>query len=345
MFIRYGNDEKGKYVKKAFCYTLEEHKIKRNSIDSNACYIVEKLQKAGYEAYIVGGAIRDLLLGNKPKDFDIATSATPSKIRSIFRNSRVIGRRFRLVHIYFGDEIYEVSTFRSIQDGSVGNKYGKIEEDVLRRDFTCNALYYDPANELLIDYVDGFSDIKKKILKPLISRKIIFIEDPVRLIRAIKYACTTNSHIPVLLHFKIKHDAYLLEKTSPSRLTEEINKIFSSKYVYEIVKMLFDYGLYNYIQPNVCIFLYESKQFKDLYFSSLQELNKKIYDGLIKKQSDFLPFLIKDYIKLISNVELQNKKELYNFIYRETRHFILPMNPQRKELECAVKKCFREISQ
>lgn len=345
MLIRYSSDAKGKYIRQAYAYTKNEHKINRLAVDTNARYIVEKLQHLGYQAYIVGGAVRDLIVGNIPKDFDIATSATPKKIKAIFPHSRIIGKRFRLVHVYIGSKIYEVSTFRSIKEGSVGNKYGKIEEDVHRRDFTCNALYYDPINELLIDYVNGFLDIKNKKLRAIIPNKVIFLEDPVRLIRAIKYACTTNSHIPVLLHFKIKHDAYLLEKTSPSRLTEEINKIFSSKYVYEIVKMLFDYGLYNYIQPNVCIFLYESKQFKDLYFSSLQELNKKIYDGLIKKQSDFLPFLIKDYIKLISNVELQNKKELYNFIYRETRHFILPMNPQRKELECAVRKCFREISQ
>ena len=339
MFVRYGNDESGRYIKKAVVYSVDEHNINLKSLDSNARHIVERLQNRGYEAYVVGGAVRDLILGNIPKDFDIATSATPTKIKSIFKNSRIIGKRFRLVHIYVGENIYEVSTFRSIQDGSVGNRYGRIDEDVRRRDFSCNALYYDPVKNLLIDYVGGFKDIKKKVLTPIISRRVIFLEDPVRIIRAIKYSCATQSKIPFFLRLQLKREAYLLDSISPSRLTEEINKIFSSCNVYDIVKMLFDYGIYTYIQPNVCIFLYENKEFRDKYFSSLKELNKLILKTHIKKQSDFLPFLIRDYVKLISHVHFNTKKELYTFVYRETRHFILPMNPQRSELENAVKTC------
>jgi len=344
MFIRYGYNAQGKYVRTAIAYTAEEHSIDLTKVDSNAIHIVECLQKQGYESYLVGGAVRDLLLGNTPKDFDIATVATPLKIRSIFRNSRIIGRRFRLVHIYVGRDIYEVSTFRSTQDGSVGNRYGKIEEDVMRRDFSCNALYYDPVKQLLIDYVEGFKDIQNKVLKPVISRKIIFKEDPVRLIRAIKYACTTKSKIPLLLKLQIRREAYLLENVSPSRLTEEINKICFSSKLCEIIQMLFDYGLYNYLQPNACIFLNESKGFYNSYFSSLQELNNLIISGHIKYQSQFLQFLIRDYIALISNIKYQTKKELYNFVYRETRHFILPMNPQRKELEVAVRACLKKLN-
>ena len=331
MFIRYGNNAQGKYVKTAVAYTACEHKIDIAKVDPNACHIIERLQNHGYESYLVGGAVRDLLLGNTPKDFDIATAATPAKIRTLFRNSRVIGRRFRLVHIYVGENLYEVSTFRSTQDGSVGNRYGKIEEDVRRRDFSCNALYYDPVKQLLIDYVQGFRDIQKKVLKPVISRKVIFVEDPVRLIRAIKYACSTKSKIPLLLKMQIKRQAYLLEGISPSRLSEEINKIFLSSNMCEIVKMLFDYGLYNYIQPNACVFMNESKEFYKCYFSSLKELNNLIVTGHIKYQSQFLPFLIRDYIFLISNVPYQ------------TRHFILPMNPQRKELEAAVRTCLKNM--
>ncbi|MGP1437945.1 MAG: polynucleotide adenylyltransferase PcnB [Treponema sp.] len=343
MLIRYSSDSDGKYTRQAYAYTRDEHKINKNAVDSNARHIVEKLQHYGYEAYIVGGAVRDLIVGNIPKDFDIATSATPKKIKSIFPNSRIIGRRFRLVHVYISDKIYEVSTFRSIKEGSVGNQYGKIEEDVHRRDFTCNALYYDPIKDLVIDYVDGFLDIKNKSLRAIIPRKVIFFEDPVRLIRAIKYACTTKSRLPLLLRWQIKREAPLLEWVSSSRLTEEINKIFFSSYVCDIVKMLFDYGLYNYIQPNACIFIYENKKFKDAYFSSMQELNDKMRQGLIKKQSDFLVFLIMDYINLISSMEHTTKKELYNFVYTETRHFVLPMNPQRKELEDAVKVCINNV--
>lgn len=343
MFIRYGSDNKGNYIKKAIAYTVEEHNIKAPSLDSNACHIVRRLQASGYEAYIVGGAVRDLILGKVPKDFDIATSATPTKIRSVFKNSRVIGKRFRLVHIYVGDHIYEVSTFRSIEDGSVGNKYGKIEEDVQRRDFSCNALYYDPSNELLIDYVGGFLDIKKRRLRPVISRKVIFLEDPVRLIRAVKYSCTINAKPSLLLKMQIKKDAHLLQNTSPSRLTEEINKIFHSTHVYDVVTLLFEYGLYTYIQPASCVFLYESKGFREAYFASLKELNDEVIKGRIKKQSHFLYFLIRDYISLISNIEYKSKKELYTFVYKETRHFVLPMNPQKKELEVAVNVCLKPL--
>ena len=343
MLIRYSTDSDGKYTRQAYAYTKDEHKINRGAVDSNARYIVEKLKHHGYEAYIVGGAVRDLIVGNIPKDFDIATSATPKKIKSIFPNSRIIGRRFRLVHVYIANKIYEVSTFRSIKEGSVGNRYGRIEEDVHRRDFTCNALYYDPIKELIIDYVNGFLDIKNKSLRTIIPRKVIFLEDPVRLIRAIKYACTTKSKLPLLLKWQIKREAPLLEWVSSSRLTEEINKIFFSFHVYDIVKMLFDYGLYNYIQPNACVFINESKKFKDAYFASMKELNEKMRNKLIKKQSDFLVFVIRDYINLLSGMEHTTKKELYNFVYTETRHFVLPMNPQRKELEDAVKICLNEV--
>lgn len=343
MLVRYSSDAKGKYTRQAYAYTKNEHKINKLAVDTNARYIVEKLQYHGYEAYIVGGAVRDLIVGNIPKDFDIATSATPKKIKAIFSNSRIIGKRFRLVHVYIANKIYEVSTFRSIREGSVGNQYGKIEEDVHRRDFTCNALYYDPIKELLIDYVDGFVDIKNKRLRAIIPRKVIFLEDPVRLIRAIKYSCTTKSRLPFLLKWQIKREAPLLEWVSSSRLTEEINKIFFSHHVYDIVKMLFEYGLYNYIQPNACVFISESKKFKDVYFASMNKLNEKIRNGVIKRQADFLVFVIRDYINLISNIEYTTRKELYDFVYRETRHFVLPMNPQRKELEDAVKICLNML--
>ncbi len=343
MLIRYSSDAKGKYTRQAYAYTKNEHKINRLAVDTNARYIVEKLQHLGYQAYIVGGAVRDLIVGNIPKDFDIATSATPKKIKAIFPHSRIIGKRFRLVHVYIGSKIYEVSTFRSIKEGSVGNKYGKIEEDVHRRDFTCNALYYDPINELLIDYVNGFLDIKNKKLRAIIPNKVIFLEDPVRLIRAIKYACTTKSRLPLLLKWQIKREAPLLEWVSSSRLTEEINKIFFSHHVYDIVKMLFEYGLYNYIQPNACVFINESKKFKEAYFASIQKLNERMKKGLIKKQADFLIFIIRDYINLIHLVEHATRKELYDFVYTETRHFVLPMNPQRKELEDAVKICLNML--
>ena len=139
MLYRYGKDKNGRPVKKAIVYTKEEHKIPLNKIDLDAIGVIRRLKDAGFSAYIVGGAVRDLILGNTPKDFDITTDATPSKIKRIFRNSRIIGRRFRLVHVFFGPKIFEVSTFRSISEGSVGNSFGTIEEDVLLTTWAASA--------------------------------------------------------------------------------------------------------------------------------------------------------------------------------------------------------------
>ena len=140
MLFRYSADKNGKPVKKAVIYTKNEHGIQLQNIDADALRVITRLRDAGFDSYIVGGAVRDLIVGKTPKDFDIVTDATPSRIKKIFRNSRIIGRRFRLVHVFFGPKIFEVSTFRSTVDGSVGNSFGTIDEDVMRRDFTLNAL-------------------------------------------------------------------------------------------------------------------------------------------------------------------------------------------------------------
>ena len=149
-------------------YSLEEHKIELDKVDHHALYVLEKLRAAGYQAYLVGGSVRDLLLGVKPKDFDISTSAKPEEIKKLFRNCLLIGRRFRLAHIRFGRKVLEVSTFRA---GDIENEeliirdniWGSEEEDVIRRDFTINGLFYDSANQTVIDYVKGFPDAKKKV--------------------------------------------------------------------------------------------------------------------------------------------------------------------------------------
>ena len=248
MLFRYGTDGYGRPVKKAVVYTQTEHLISNKNIDPDALQIINRLRDAGFTAYIVGGAVRDLIVGNKPKDFDIVTDATPSKIKRIFRNSRIIGRRFRLVHVVFGSKIFEVSTFRSNAEGSVGNDFGTIEEDVLRRDFTMNALYYDPIQQHVIDYVGGMRDIKKHVLRPVIPLDRIFVEDPVRMLRAIKYSATTHAKMPHSLRHKIRTSAGLLSQVSPSRLTEELLKIINNCSACEIVQEALDTDLYIYLQ-------------------------------------------------------------------------------------------------
>ena len=301
MLIRYGTDGQGRPVKKAVVYTQTEHLISNKNIDPDALQIINRLRDAGFTAYIVGGAVRDLIVGNKPKDFDIVTDATPSKIKRIFRNSRIIGRRFRLVHVVFGTKIFEVSTFRSNAEGSVGNDFGTIEEDVQRRDFTMNALYYDPIQEQVIDYVGGMRDIKKHILRPVISIDRIFVEDPVRMLRAIKYSATTHAKMPFSLRKKIRSSAGLLSQVSPSRLTEELLKIINNVYAYEIVQEALDTDLFIYLQPSATGLIYESRDYEKNYMESIRklgELNKVEPDARLGKK---LLFMIKDFVGTLTD--------------------------------------------
>ena len=348
MLIRYGTDKNGKPVKKAIVYTKEEHGIPKNKIDFDAIQIIDRLRDSGFHAYIVGGAVRDLIVGNTPKDFDIVTDATPSKIKRLFRNSRIIGRRFRIVHVIFGTKIFEVSTFRSICEGSVGNDFGTIDEDVQRRDFTINALYYDPILEQVIDYVGGMKDIKKKILKPVIPLDRIFIEDPVRMLRAIKYSAKTGSKMNFACRRKIRQWASLLSSVSPSRLTEELLKILNSGRASQIVAEALDTDLYMALQPAATAMIYDNKKFEASYMKNMQKLDQLINEKPDARLGEKLVFLISDFILTLTDwqKEIENKSaygELYLRTWRECRNFVLPMNPQRTELEFAVKEVLGQI--
>lgn len=348
MLIRYGTDKNGKPVKKAIVYTKEEHGIPRSRIDFDAVQIIDRLRDSGFHAYLVGGAVRDLIVGNTPKDFDIVTDATPSKIKRLFRNSRIIGRRFRIVHVIFGTKIFEVSTFRSISEGSVGNEFGTIDEDVQRRDFTLNALYYDPIQEQVIDYVGGVKDIRKKILRPVIPLNRIFVEDPVRMLRAIKYSAKTGSKMSFVCRRKIRQNAGLLAQVSPSRLTEELLKIINSGRAGQIISEALDTDLYMALQPAATAMMYENKKFETSYMKNMKKLDDLINENPDVRLGEKLVFLISDFIHSLTDwqKEIENKSaygELYVKTWRECRNFILPMNPQRTELEFAIRKVLGEI--
>lgn len=348
MLIRYGKDEKGRPIKKAVVYTKEEHCIPSYKIDLDALRIVQKLKDSGFTAYIVGGAVRDLIIGRTPKDFDIVTDATPSKIKRIFRNSRIIGRRFRLVHVIFGQKIFEVSTFRSTIEGSVGNNFGTIDEDVMRRDFTINALYYDPIQEQIIDYVGGVRDIKKGILKPVIPIDTIFVEDPVRMLRAIKYSSTTGCQMSWSLRRKIRHNAHLLSPVSPSRLTEEMLKIINSGHSFEIVSECLSTDLYMYLQPAATAMMFGKPEYEKSYLMRLKELDELVQNEKDIRLGKKLVYLIKDFILSLTDWQKEiltesSVGELYSKTWTECRNFVLPMNPQRTELEYAIRTSLREI--
>ena len=345
---RYGKDKNGRPVKKAVVYTKEEHKIPLNKIDLDAVGVIRRLKDSGFSAYIVGGAVRDLILGNTPKDFDITTDATPSKIKRIFRNSRIIGRRFRLVHVFFGPKIFEVSTFRSTAEGSIGNDFGSMDEDVMRRDFTLNALYYDPLQEQVIDYVGGVRDIRKGALKPVIPLDRIFVEDPVRMLRAVKYSATTGCKMSWALRHKIRKSAPLLSPVSPSRLTEEMLKIINSGHAYDIVSEALDTDLYMSLQPSATEFMFSDKEFEKSYMQNLKRLDAL---NIVEREARLgkkLVFLIKDFVLTLTDWEKEIEKkssagELYVKTWEQCRHFVLPMNPQRTELEFAIRSVLREI--
>ena len=226
-------------------------KIDVSKISKHALEIILSLQKNNYEAYIVGGAIRDILINQNPKDFDIATSATPEQIRRIFKKSRIIGRRFKLVHVLNGRDIIEVSTFRAkpkekeIMANGVekDNAYGTIQEDAERRDFTSNAIYFNPSNNKLIDFYGGIDDIKNKQLAIIGIPKIRFQEDPVRILRAIRFAAkldlSINADITSIIHKNIN----LLENIPYSRLFDEVMKLFLTGHALKSVVLFNKFNL------------------------------------------------------------------------------------------------------
>ena len=239
----------------------EEHNISRNNISDSALKVLYRLKNAGYGSYLVGGSVRDLLLGREPKDFDVVTDATPNQIRELFRNSRLIGRRFRLAHVRYGNDIIEVCTFRAPHDIDNGeghvidgriirdNVYGNIDDDVWRRDFTVNALFYNIADQSVVDYVNGMRDIKSCYIRLIGDPRQRFIEDPVRLLRAVRFAtklgfkisADTEKHIPEL--------ASSLSDISPARLFEECLKMFLNGSALQTFEQLRHYNLFSELFP------------------------------------------------------------------------------------------------
>ncbi len=250
---------------------LKRHGIRRHQITPCALKIATQIQQAGFSAYIVGGAVRDLLLGLTPKDFDIATNATPEEVHHIFRRSRIIGRRFRLVHVMCGAETVEVSTFRGSsteEDDPVSiqltdqhgrllhdNVFGSQEEDAARRDFTVNALFYDPAKEEILDYLKGYEDIKAKKLRIIGDPVQRYREDPVRLLRAVRLASKLGLQIETETARPIGDLAPLLHNVPPSRLFDEMLKLLLSGYALPCVIELRARGLHHGLLPMLDVIL------------------------------------------------------------------------------------------
>ncbi len=272
----------GRTINEPVIIPRAQHIISRALVSENALKVLHRLKEAGYASLLVGGCVRDLMLGREPKDFDVVTDARPEQIRKLFHNARVIGRRFRLVHVRFGREIIEVATFRAIphdaseepipQEGEEAeeiediedieeieddtpaevtdhNVFGSQEEDAVRRDFTVNALYYDIRDFSVMDYVGGVEDLKRGILRVIGNPESRYREDPVRMLRAVRFAAKLGFKFEEKTAAPIRDLAPLLTTVPPARMFEEVLKLFHGGYALETYELLRHYGLFQHLFP------------------------------------------------------------------------------------------------
>ncbi len=353
LLLRYGASRNGAFERKARIYTREEHGIDPARVDRDALWVVRRLRQAGFHAYIVGGAVRDFLVGRSPKDFDVATDAHPQQIRRLFRSARLIGRRFRLVHVYCSPQKYiEVSTFRSrgvpgLTDGPPlpehNNVFGTMEEDAERRDFSINALYYCPIDQQIIDYVDGMPDIRQKRLRTLAPADQSFAADPVRMIRAVKYASLLGFSVPLSMSGLIRRSHESLLTCSRERVTEEVYKILISGGACAIFELCVRLRVFETIFPSLAAWLRESRQrFEESGFGMrVAALDERARAGEVLDRGEMFWFLFRDI--LVQRKDLLHGDESELVIQRFLREASAPLFPSRKDLATAARKLMAEL--
>ncbi|WP_216628454.1 polynucleotide adenylyltransferase PcnB [Pseudoalteromonas caenipelagi] len=292
-----------------------EHSISRKQFSPNAIKVLYRLKDGGYDAYLVGGCIRDILLGIEPKDFDVVTNATPEQVKKLFRNCRLIGRRFRLAHIVFGREIIEVATMRGHHQGQDSknpisqssehgqllrdNVYGTIEEDAERRDFSINALYYSVNDFSIHDFANGIEAIKERKIELIGDPETRYREDPVRMLRAVRFATKLNMQIAPATKSPIKELAALLSNIPPARLFEETLKLFLNGKAEENYHMLREMGLFKQLFPTLDAIIeqsdsgFESRFIAQMFANTDQRINadKKVTPAFVYAALLWFPLL------------------------------------------------------
>jgi len=352
LLFRYGTTENGTVAKKAHIYTQEEHGIDPRLVDPDALWVIRRLRAAGHRAYIVGGAVRDMLVGRVPNDFDVATDAHPQQIKRCFRSARVIGRRFRLVHVYYAREKFiEVSTFRSRSAlgttehsdlPDVNNAFGTMEEDAERRDFTVNALYYCPIDRQVIDYVGGFPDVRHKRMRTLVKAEVSFAEDPVRMIRAVKYASLMGFAIPLPMSALIRRLGVSLLDCSRERITEEVYKILTSCAAADILELAVRMRLFDVIFPSLARPLRDarSRLAESAFGIRLLELDERASAGTLLPRNDMFGFLFHDQV--LARPDLLQGEDPFFLVQQFIRTSSEPLFPSKKDLVTAAESLLKE---
>lgn len=330
-----------------------DHGVSRSMISPNALKVMYRLKDAGYAAFLVGGGVRDILLNRKPKDFDVATDAHPEAIYALFRNSRIIGRRFRLVHVFYDSEIIEVSTFRANSEeasrsqtqvhektGMIyrDNTYGTVEEDAWRRDFTVNALYYNIADFSLVDYTRGMTDLNDRLIRIIGDPVQRYHEDPVRLLRAIRFAAKLQFGIEKETEVALKALPHLLQHVPTSRLFDECQKLFFEGNAYATYQKL---QYYHYLQALFPQMVETLQQHKNKVHEKLIELAMKATDVRLQSENSVNPaFLLAVLLWPVLQtqvVKMKNKKvkfylrlhQLINeIIHRQVEAMMIPKRLQ-----------------
>jgi len=338
-------------------YSRSEHNISRSQMSENALKVLYRLKKSGYEAYLVGGCVRDLLLGLEPKDFDVVTDASPEQVRKVFRNCRLIGRRFRLAHVHFGREIIEVATFRGADNGEQGehrvnedgrllrdNIFGTIEDDVWRRDFTVNALYYNIRDFSVLDYTGGMQDHSAGVLRLIGEPTVRYKEDPVRMLRAVRFSVKLGFKLEASCKKALFESAHTLQGIPAARLYDEALKLFLSGKALQTFEMLRHYGLFAILFPQTeqCL-AQEKNDFPRMFVAkALENSDKRIAEGKSVTPYFFLSAFLWESVQILAKQKIaQGEDDI--IAYQNAANMVLSQQVKSLTIPKRVTQSMREV--
>ncbi len=327
-----------------------DHHIRPEYIDKEAISIINKLNEAGFEALIVGGFVRDSILGLRPKDCDVVTNATPEEIKTVVKRTRIIGRRFKIVHARSGRKITEISTFRSASQKNIkksqkgillrDNNYGNIEEDAFRRDFTINSLYLDITKMEVIDFIGGFKDLENKVLRSIGQSHERLREDPVRILRAIRFKAKLNLSLEDKLEKDITKLSYLLQEISSGRKYEETLKMFLTGNAHSILLEMQIYKIIEHLLPLTKDSL-GSKKDKRFIFNALRNTDKRFHQN--KTLSPAFLFSVLLWPALMNKTGEMNSKKVKISKISRNANLVLKRHNQDCFIPNGIQKSIKEI--